>query len=369
MGIQFQDAADITVEHIVCTIYGAPNVGKTTLALTAERPAILDFDGGVHRAGNKTGKPAIRVNTWADVAGLTAEDLKPYKTIIVDTIGTCLDTMAQQITRENAKHGTNGALTLPGYGVLKQRFRTWLDMLRESGLDVVLVAHGIEEQRGDETVDRIVATGGSKQEVYQQSDISGRITIMPGRDDARILTFNPTSASYGKNIGLADQLVREPSMNPTLLGDVIAEAKTLMDTASVRQSAEHDRVAALRQRIQGLEPTGDAFNIEMETMKRDGASTTDARLLLDIAKDKCVVYNREHKVFESPEPLYDGPMPAEKCCAQPLFNAAASDGSTSCANCGRHYSLSELAQEEYDEDPDDPREEDVYEEDPQTALV
>ena len=45
------------------------------------------------------------------------------------------------------------------------------------GKDVVVIAHAAEEQRGDETVDRIIAAGASKQAIYQSADLMGRIWI------------------------------------------------------------------------------------------------------------------------------------------------------------------------------------------------
>ena len=79
--------------------------------------------------------------------------------MVIDTVGTCLDRLAADIIAKDPKKGNAGVLTLQGFGVLKGRFKTRLDAVRGFGLDMVLVAHGSEEQRGDETVDRAKTKG------------------------------------------------------------------------------------------------------------------------------------------------------------------------------------------------------------------
>jgi hypothetical protein len=128
-------------------IYGPPGLGKTSLAFTAEAPLLLDFDNG------STAPSTAR--TWCrselgDVASITAEDLAPFKTVIVDTAGRALDSITADIIRTDPKGHKNGALTLPGYGVLKTRFTTFLKLLNSFGKDVVLIAHMDEQRNGDD---------------------------------------------------------------------------------------------------------------------------------------------------------------------------------------------------------------------------
>ena len=70
MPLQIVDAGQVRVENTVVTLYGPPNVGKTSLALTASKPLLLDFDDGLQRAvaSARQGKAAVRVHTWADIA-------------------------------------------------------------------------------------------------------------------------------------------------------------------------------------------------------------------------------------------------------------------------------------------------------------
>src|SRR5690349_4129126 len=116
MTLRITRAADpILVDRLNLVIYAPPGLGKTSLAFTAGAPLLLDFDGGSHRAVNR--KDTVQVGAWSDVSAITAEDLAPFKTVIVDTAGRALDAITADIIKTDPKGHKNGALTLPGYGV------------------------------------------------------------------------------------------------------------------------------------------------------------------------------------------------------------------------------------------------------------
>lgn len=297
--LKFVDGADLSVTNLVVVIYGQPNVGKTSLALTASKPVLLDFDGGAYRAGNKSGKSIVPVSSWSDVARVTADDIADFDTIAIDTVGTALDTLIADIISADPKYGRGGALTLQGYGILKTRFKGWLDQMRVFGKDVVLIAHASEEQRGDDTVDRIVAAGGSKQEVYQQADLMGRISIIGGK---RVLSFDPTAASYGKNVGLPDYNVSPPANEPEALAKIIAAAKDNLNAKAKAGQAEHDRLMKLRVSLSKVVVNAETANSCMEEMVQDKAGAADKKLLLEVCEAAGLKFDRKAKAFVDPTP-------------------------------------------------------------------
>jgi hypothetical protein len=191
----------ITVERLNVVIYGPPGLGKTSLAFTADKPLLFDFDNGSHRAVNR--KDAVRVSDWSDVANITADDLAPYNTIIMDTAGRALDAITADIIKTDPKGHKNGALTLPGYGVLKTRFTTYLKLLNSFGKDVVLIAHMDEQRSGDDIIERLDVQGGSKGEIYKAADAMGRLSMIGGK---MMLRFSPSDAAFGKNPGQLEPL-------------------------------------------------------------------------------------------------------------------------------------------------------------------
>jgi len=186
----------IPVDHPVFLVFGQPGIGKTSLAYSTQAPLLLDFDSGAHRAVNR--KDTLAIATWADVLELMNDGkaLEPYATVIPDTVGRCLDVMTADILRESPKLGPNGNLSQQGWGVLKNRFRTWMASLRALGKDVLLVAHDKEDRDGDTRIVRPDIVGGSYGEVLKVADFVG-YCYMSGKD--RVLDFNPTDRWIGKN--------------------------------------------------------------------------------------------------------------------------------------------------------------------------
>jgi hypothetical protein len=234
MALKITRAADpITVDRLNMVIYGPPGIAKTSLAFTAADPLLLDFDNGSHRAANR--KDVVRITDWNDVAAMTADDLAPFKTVIVDTAGRALDTLTSDIIRVNPKHGRGGALTLQGYGELKSRFGSFLKMLNSFGKDVVLIAHMDEQRNGDDVVERLDVQGGSKGEIYKSADAMGRLVIVNGQ---RWLRFSPTDAAFGKNPGQLDPLEVPHFESPefaNFLAGVIQTTKDKLNTLSEDQ--------------------------------------------------------------------------------------------------------------------------------------
>jgi hypothetical protein len=222
----------ITVEQIIATIYAPPGVGKTSTGYTAEAALLLDFDGGAYRSKNRG--DTVQVKAWADVSGISAEDLKPYKTLVLDTAGRALDCLAADIIATNPKLGRGGALTLQGFGELKARFIAFTKLVRSFGLDLVLLVHSDEQKSGDDIIERLDAQGGSKNEIYKVSDLMGRIKIEAGK---RTLNFSPTDTAFGKNpAGFPKIAVPDFSAEPKFLGKVIADTKAALNKQTEAQA-------------------------------------------------------------------------------------------------------------------------------------
>lgn len=236
MALKITKASDpLTVDRINMVIYGPPGIAKTSVAFTADAPLLLDFDNGSHRAVNR--KDAVRVSDWSDVAGITADDLAPFKTVIVDTAGRALDALTVDIIRANPKHGRGGALTLQGYGELRSRFVSFLKLLNSFGKDVVLIAHMDEQRSGDEVIERLDVQGGSKNEIYKAADAMGRLVLADGK---RWLRFSPTDAAFGKNPGQLEPLLVPHFTAPEFagfLGWVIQTTKDRLNALSEEQKA------------------------------------------------------------------------------------------------------------------------------------
>lgn len=255
----------IRVDRLNVCIYGQPGAGKTSLAFTAARPLLLDFDQGAHRAASR--KDTVQVKAWTDVAGISADDLSDFDTIIVDTAGRALDSLSQDIMRRDPKAGRGGALTLQGYGKLKSEFSAFLKLLNGFGKDVVLIAHMDEQRNGDDIVERLDVQGGSKGEIYKAADAMGRVFVKGG---TRQLDFSPREGSFGKNPGQLDVLdIPHPDRDPDFLADVIQSIKDKLNTLTAEQAEAQAKLSKLRESLADVEDA-EGINSLLESAKGAG---------------------------------------------------------------------------------------------------
>lgn len=282
----------IKVENITLCLYSPPAYGKTSTAFTAQMPLLLDFDNGAYRSQFR--KDTVQISAWADITGLTEDDLAPYDTIVIDTVGRALDMLTIDILRANVKGTTrnNGTeLSQQGYGALKNRFISWLKLLRSFGKDVVLLSHMTEERKGEDFIERLDIQGGAKNEVYKVADLMGRIALDGGK---KVLDFNPSATGFGKNpIGLPVITVPNFTVDPLFLANIIAQVKAELNKQSdeaIQAQKELEDIHAKFSALLNPEEFNEMIDVKMPTLHK--------KLLIDYAKKQGIYFNPESKQFE-----------------------------------------------------------------------
>jgi AAA domain-containing protein len=289
----------IEVKTLVVVVYSPPGLGKTSMGFTAEKPLLLDFDKGSHRARNR--RDVVRIETWGDVVEMTAEDFTGYSTVVVDTAGRALDVLAADIIKGNPKMGRGGALSLQGYGELKSKFTAWVKHVRSFGLDVVLLAHSDESRSGEDVIERLDVQGGSKGEIYKSADVMGRIYLANGR---RTLNLSPTDTAFGKNPGQLPALdIPDYATSPDFLAGVISQTKAALNTLSEEQSKAAAALAEWADRIEKAS-TAEDFNGLIEPTKGADEAVRDnvKRLLVKASKAKGMTFDAKAGAFVAPVP-------------------------------------------------------------------
>lgn len=239
MALKIVTAAEpMRIENLIVFVYGDPGVGKTSLAFSAVRPILFDFDKGAHRAG-KFRKDTVPVSKWSDVATLTAQDLEDYETIIIDTAGRMLDVIIADLVTDvkNCRKGSK-ELSIQGYGALNKRFTSWFNLLRSFGKDVVILAHAAEEKDGEQSKVRPDMVGGSKKEAYKVADMMGYMTTVQGQNGAaKALHFTPSQAYHAKDSGgVGNLMLPDLDKEPSLLAGIIQQAKDHINSLSESQA-------------------------------------------------------------------------------------------------------------------------------------
>lgn len=284
----------ILTENLTIVIYGQPGVGKSSLGFTTDKPIMFDFDLGSQRALNR--KDVVRVNKWQDIANLTESDVKDYNTIIIDTAGRLLESMAQSIIKENPRmeNKTNGGLSLPGYGLLNTMFKNFISKIKSYHKDIILICHDKEDKQGDNIVIRPEAIGSSKSELIKMADLLGYVSM---DNKNHVLDFNPTDRYIGKNCAKFElQVIPDLHTNLTYFGDLIKIAKERMNNKSEAQlKYEQDFNNTVEVINENDSPEFLTHLITTDFVKGD---SNIKAILWQRSKDLGLSYNKETKAFE-----------------------------------------------------------------------
>lgn len=291
MALKITKSTDpIKVTSLTMCLYSPPGVGKTSTAFTAEKPLLLDFDRGAHRAQNR--KDIVEVRAWSDVTTITDDDMADYSTIVVDTAGRAIDCLSADIIARNPKMGRGGALSQQGFGQLKSEFAAWLKSLRALGKDVVLIAHMDEQRNGEEVMERLDIQGSSKNEIYKLADAMGRLRIVDGK---RALDFNPSGTGFGKNPAQLPVMdIPNFAASPLFLADILASIKSSLNSMSESAVAAMKAQDDLRAEVAEFD-TPEQFTKKVDELAE--ATPTVKALLVSLAKDKGFMFDKKTKAF------------------------------------------------------------------------
>lgn len=292
-------------------IYGSPGVGKSTLALSAPDPVLIDYDNGIARVHSYHRKATIKCATYEEVLkDLQSPAMAQFKTVVIDTGGsfvTYLQDWAMR-TNPNVNRQKNGAISLKGFGAVKAEFQRFTNYVRDTlHKNIIYVFHSQEQSDKDgNPMQRLLCEGAVKNIVWQPCDFGGYVQMI---GDQRTIAFSPTQEYFAKGCFGIEGIRVIPTVGPTDTNDFISR---LFDEA--RHNIEEEgkffapqieayekcmaEVTALVEGIDSPDAATAATNV-IRDMKHALTSLEESRALL-AAKVKSLgyVWNKKTNAFE-----------------------------------------------------------------------
>ncbi len=303
------------VKNIKIMIYGQAGMGKSTLALSAPRPLLLDFDNGVKRVntnhlGDQVG--IVQVESWNDILYLLSSpnELNEFDSIVVDTIGKMMDYIIA--------YRCNGYQPrIQDWGAINNDFKWFTNALSGLNKNVIFVAHRDTRKEGEETVFIPALREKNYNSIVTELDLLGYLEMKNENGlQKRTITFDPTSRNDGKNTCQLPGIMNIPTIldrngNVTAANDFIEKqiiAKyNAMIAVKEKKIAEYNEV--LSQLKDNIALICDAQSANMfvkdnikEYAKHGSSIVLQARDLFGKkVKELKLVYNKETKEYEDPE--------------------------------------------------------------------
>lgn len=128
-------------------ILGDTNNGKTTLALSAPDPVLIDFENGITRVSKQWQTISMQCKNFSDFLDfLNSKEIKQFKTIVVDPLGEMADQIKAYVINKDPKSAKDGRKLYPAIG---NEFKNVWTILKNNGLSILFVSHTEEVMKND----------------------------------------------------------------------------------------------------------------------------------------------------------------------------------------------------------------------------
>lgn len=298
---------DFSNKHLSMIIAGLAGLGKTTLALSAPSPLLIDLDNGISRVEAKFRKDVDMVKSYDELVRDLKGDLSAYETIIIDTGGALFDMLKPVVIAEDRKNGkSDGSLSLNGYGACKRKFMEFAKFLKTLDKNIIWVFHAQEVALSDDTTGlRIYVEGGIKTDIWRDIDLGGFVEM---RNNKRTIGFSVCDRYYCKGTHHVHGIYEIPDLeNPNQPNDFITKLfqkvrEDLCDEQSVANEY-NDVMDEYKPKIESAKTLKDVNEAYEALTKAPKVSTSANELWFALkakAKELGFLFDKEKGAFAEP---------------------------------------------------------------------
>lgn len=327
--MQFND------ETFSMIIYGSPGIGKTTLALSAPAPVLMDFDHGSKRVKAYHRKETMSVKDYFEVLDdLESPEVKNAKTLIIDTGGslvTYLQDWAKKVDPKTNCQKDGKTISIKGFGAVKAEFQRFTNYIRDVlHKNVIYVFHS-DEQKGTDgnPIQRLQCEGAARNIVWQPCDFGGFVQMV---GTTRTITFTPTEEFFAKGcFGISGTRTIPELTGPNVPNDFLTK---LFAEAQANIAAENEYFAPLREQYEKVMAEASALISDIDSPEAANAagaaigkmehSLTSYSEIKTMFREKIAelgyVFDRETKLY-SERPVEQAPEAPAEAPAEPPAEA------------------------------------------------
>ena len=257
---------DFSKQTFGVILYGAPGVGKTTLAMSdgnnGADTLLIDLEHGVGRTNplHRMNCKVLSAKNYQEVlTDLDSKEAKAAKTIVIDTAGALVEYLKEwaRDTKPGAKDRNGNWNGLKGFGFVKTEMDSFVNKIKTvMNKNIVFIFHADEKvDREGNPIQRLRCEGSFRNTVWTGIDFGALIQLQGGK---RYANFTPDDDNPAKGCHGIEGKIEIPRLDDTVKNDFLA---WLFETARKNMQAENDAVTA---RINGYQKIIDSVKEMVE---------------------------------------------------------------------------------------------------------
>ena len=253
--IQHGYEMDFTKQNFGVILYGAPGIGKTTLALSdgvnGADTLVLDLERGIGRTKpvHRMSAVVLTAENYEEVkAVLDTPEAAKAKNIVIDTCGALVDYIKDWTfrTKPAARTKTGEWNGLKGFGFVKSELDSFTSRIKNVlHKNIIYIFHCDEKADKDgNPVQRLRCEGAFRNTVWTGIDFGGYIQMLGNQ---RTACFSPEQEFFAKGCHGIEGQIPIPSLVPGTKNDFL---KRIFDTARKNMQAEQDELGPMMEQYE-----------------------------------------------------------------------------------------------------------------------